>query len=330
MKLKRNIFVLLIILVQLSSTKGQDVAFSQFYASPLYLNPALAGSKLCPRLTLNYRNQWPNMANGYVTYSATWDNQYNKISGGLGVTANATVGGGGMYNTFNGTAIYSYRLQASRTIVVNAAFQAGYMQRHINWDKFVFGDQLNPYTGVHGETSETKPGKPGIGAVDLSAGILAGYKESVYLGVVVNHLTRPNLSLFEGRSEPMAMKLTVHAGAIIDFFQGMDGEDLRNFSISPNVVYMQQGTFHQLNVGMSVNMYPLVTGLWFRHNFENPDAVIVLFGFQQKQYKIGYSFDNTVSKLKTLTSGAHEISIAWLFNNPQKKHRYAAFRGPSF
>ena len=41
------------------STKAQDATFSQFYANPTYLNPALAGSGICPRVSLNYRNQWP-------------------------------------------------------------------------------------------------------------------------------------------------------------------------------------------------------------------------------------------------------------------------------
>jgi type IX secretion system PorP/SprF family membrane protein len=330
MQLKKAIFLLLIIFTQISYLRGQDVAFSQFYANPLYLNPALAGAKLCPRITLNFRNQWPNMSKGYVTYSATWDNEYKRLSGGLGIIANATVGGGGIYNSFNGSAIYSYRLQVSRKVVVNAALQAGYLQYHLNWDKLLFGDQINVNTGIHEQTSEVQPGKPSIGVVDISAGLLAGYKESAYLGVAVSHLNRPSINFYNGNANQLDMKITVHAGAIFDFVQGMDGEDLRNFSISPNVVYMQQGNFHQLNVGMSVNSYPLVAGLWFRHNFENPDAVIVLLGFQQKQYKIGYSFDYTVSRLGTTAGCAHEVSIAWLFNNPAKKFRYQAMRSPSF
>jgi len=326
----KYILVLLITLTSISLLRGQDVVFSQFYANPLYLNPALAGSKLCSRLTLNNRNQWPDLQRGYRSQSVTWDNHYNSISGGIGVIANATIGGGGMYNTINGSAIYSYRLQASRTVVVNAALEAGYMLKSINWDKFVFGDQINISTGIHEQTAETRPGRQSVGAVDLSAGLLAGYKESVYFGVVVSHLNSPNMSFYDGQKDQMDRKITVHAGAIFDFRQGMDGEDLRNFALTPNLVYMQQGKFHQLNLGMSVNKYPLVVGLWFRHNFENPDAVIVLFGFQQKQYKIGYSYDYTVSRLKGQTVGAHEISIAWLFKNHSNKSRYTEFRGPNF
>ena len=49
---------------------AQDPAFSQFYANPLYLNPAFAGTNDCPRVNLNYRDQWPGIGRTYVTTSA--------------------------------------------------------------------------------------------------------------------------------------------------------------------------------------------------------------------------------------------------------------------
>ena len=71
-------------------------------------------------------------------------------------------------------------------------------------------------------------------------------------------------------------------------------------------------------------------GLWVRHNFGNPDAMIVLLGFQQKNYKIGYSFDYTISRLTAKTGGAHEISVAWLFHKPMKESRFHQMRNPDF
>ena len=330
MQSKSTISLIIALLACVLSSSSQDVAFSQFYASPVNLNPALAGIKLCPRLTLNYRNQWPEINSGYVTYSATYDSYVESVSGGVSLLANSSEAGGGIYNTFNAAGVYSYRLQASRYIVLNAAIKAGYTQNRINWEKLVFGDQIDVTNGTLNQSAESRPNRYRRGSADLGAGILAGYRESVYFGVAVDHLNKPAVSIFDANSGCLPMRLTIHAGALIDFFQGMQGEDIRNFSISPNVVYMQQGKFHQLNLGMSVNMFPFVGGLWFRNNFETPDAVIVSLGFQQKQYKFGYSFDYTISRLHTHTGGAHEISIAWLFNKTSKKFHTRELKCPSF
>ena len=330
MKTQKTLLFSLLILACLVRANAQDVIYSQFYANPLYLNPALAGAKLDQRITLNYRNQWPSINSGYVTYSAAWDQQFDKISGALGVMANADVGGGGIYNKFSGSGIYSYRLQATRFIVLNAAIEATYLQYKLDWNKLVFGDQIDVRSGNSEQTREYIPTKLNVGNVDLSAGILGGYKESIYFGVAVNHLTRPDIAFYDGNQNRINMRWTVHSGILIDFFQGMEGEDIRNFSISPNFIYVQQGKFRQLNVGMYVNKFPFVWGLWMRHNFGNPDAMIALVGFQTKNYKIGYSYDYTISNLTNRSGGAHEISIAWLFRRSTGSTRFHEIKCPTF
>jgi len=330
MKVKKTLLILVMILTWIIEGFAQDVIYSQFYANPLYLNPALAGAKLDQRITLNYRNQWPSIKKGYVSYNASWDQQFNKISGALGVIVNADVAGGGVYNRFSGSGIYSYRIQATRYIVLNAAIEASYIQYKLDWNKLVFGDQIDIHTGNLEPTREYVPAKLNIGNVDFSAGLLGGYKESLYFGVAVNHLTRPDIAFYDGSENRLPMRWTIHSGVLIDFFQGMDGEDIRNFSISPNFIYVQQGKFQQLNIGIYVNKFPFVTGIWMRHNFGNPDAMIALLGFQAKNYKIGYSFDYTISHLTNRSGGAHEISIAWLFLRPLNTGRYHAMKCPTF
>jgi type IX secretion system PorP/SprF family membrane protein len=64
---------------------AQDPTFTQFYSNPVYLNPALAGSSGCPRIALNYRNQWPQLTGNYVTYAAAYDTYAKNVSGGVGI-----------------------------------------------------------------------------------------------------------------------------------------------------------------------------------------------------------------------------------------------------
>jgi len=328
---KTSLFVILVVLAVIK-TQAQDLAFSQYYANPLYLNPALAGSKICPRLTLNYRNQWPGVYKGFVSYSAAFDQQFEVLSGGLGVIAVADVAGQGALNTFSGSGMYSFRLQATRSLVINAALQAGYLQYRLNWDKLIFEDQIIPGTGeiLPSSPSENPPSRLNIGEVDFSAGILAGYNERLYFGAALHHITMPDMAFYVGNTNRLDMRITVHAGALFDKEQGLRGGDIEDLSFSPNVIYMQQGNFHQLNAGMYVNFFPFVSGLWFRHNFENPDAVIVLLGFQQQRFKVGYSFDFTISRVSIRSGGAHEVSFAWQFDCPRKEFKYRAIKCPRF
>src|SRR5947208_5817866 len=67
-------FFILIFACCLAKVKGQDPHFSQFFASPLTLNPALTGKfdgNL--RVTGNYRNQWPTINRAFTTTTVSVD-----------------------------------------------------------------------------------------------------------------------------------------------------------------------------------------------------------------------------------------------------------------
>src|SRR4030095_593722 len=78
------IFCVLMLMLQ-GAVTAQDPQFSQFYAAPLYLNPALAGSTGQARAGLNYRNQWPAMEANFTTMSAYFDYFIEDKNTGVGV-----------------------------------------------------------------------------------------------------------------------------------------------------------------------------------------------------------------------------------------------------
>lgn len=310
---------------------AQDPIFSQFYANPLYLNPALAGSAICPRLSFNYRNQWPAIAGTYVTYNASYDQYMDKISGGIGFLAMSDRAGEGALTSNTISAIYSYRLTINRKMSLNAGFQGTYYNRRIDWDKLTFPDMIDPRFGFVYNTMEKRPAKLSIGFMDFSSGLLLSHSDNFFAGVAVHHLTQPNEGFYSDISSKLNMKITAHAGGIIDLKRRSSGNrGQEDPTLSPNILFQQQQHFQQINYGVYFNRYPFVGGLWFRQNFNNADAFILLCGFEQESFKIGYSYDLTVSKLTNITGGAHEVSFSWLFPCPQKKVKVRTINCPSF
>jgi len=71
----KKTIAILSILVNLSLLiSAQDPHFSQFFASPLTLNPAFTGKfDGTVRAAGNYRNQWPAFNDVYTTFTASVD-----------------------------------------------------------------------------------------------------------------------------------------------------------------------------------------------------------------------------------------------------------------
>ncbi len=327
---------ILFIMGLIQSINAQDPAFSQFYGNPVFLNPALAGNKLCPRITLNYRNQWPSIPASFVTYSVSYDQFVPALNGAVAILVVSDNAGEGILTNNSFSGIYSYRIKLSEFVVMNAALQASYQQLNLDWNKLIFADQLANRTSANQlpPTNEPQPGSLTKVFPDFSAGFIIGYRESIYGGLAVHHLTQPDNGFYANSGSKQLMKVTAHAGAIFNLDPGDKFADIKFIpSFSPNFLYQQQGDFRQMNIGASFNIYPFVAGVWFRYNFDNPDAAIALLGFEHNQFKIGYAYDYTVSKLTNATGGAHEISLAYIFDcyhGSVKSDRIRAIKCPSF
>lgn len=333
-KLTKIIFTLLIVGLT-GSTMAQDPHFSQFYANPLYLNPALAGSALTPRLTLNYRNQWPSLDANFVTYGAAYDQYLPAINSGIGLSFMTDRAGQGVLVSGGISALYSYRLKINREMFVNFGVKASFFQGRLDWSALQWPDQFDPIRGLVFETEEVAPASTSKSIVDFSAGMVYTYKDIFFGGVSVDHLTQPSNGFYDDKLSKLHMKVTLHGGAVIDLRnRKYRGARYDRITVSPNIIYQQQDNFKQLNVGVYFNKNPFVIGTWYRHDITNADAIIVLLGFEYKSLRFGYSYDVTVSKLQNNTGGAHEISLGYTFDTGSqyrsRRTRLDAIPSPSF
>ncbi|MCC6723400.1 MAG: type IX secretion system membrane protein PorP/SprF [Saprospiraceae bacterium] len=308
--------------------QAQDPLFSQFYATPLVLNPAFAGTTYSPRISATYRNQWPVHANdgtaAYTTYAASYEQFVPAFNSGIGVMVMSDNSGGGILKTTSFAANYAYRIAVNEDFNIRLGINAGFKQSNIDWDKLVFLDQLDPITGpldpsgLPNFTNELRPADLSTTIFDVGAGLLA-YTNKFYGGISLQHLTTPDEGFFRtnvGLLDGLPLRTSVHAGA--EFIVKKGNKHTPSSFVSPNILFAKQGDQGQVNVGAYYNHGLVFFGGWFRHAFGNADALIGLAGVQYDILKIGYSYDFTLgSSVASPTGGAHEISLVINFDQSE-------------
>lgn len=315
-------------------SEAQDPIFSQFYAAPLQLNPAFAGNTYAPRININYRNQWPDLNNAYITYAASFDQFLENLNSGFGLMILSDDAGQGLLKTNKISGFYSYRLQVDRDFFIKFGVEGSLIQTRFDWDQYLFGDAIDPTFGsvspggLPYPTEEIRPESLSKAYFDISSGLLL-YNPFFYAGVSVKHMNTPDeaiLGVNSNLNTGLPMRLTAHGGMEITLREG-NKRRLPAF-VSPNIMFIKQGDFGQLNVGAYGSLGFAFVGAWYRYTFTNADAAIVLAGVQQGIFKIAYSYDVTISGLSGKTGGSHEISLVINFdlNRPRRIDYNDCFR----
>jgi len=316
-KFKNNIFLFFVMFAGIASS--QDISFSQFYANPLYLNPAFSGSVGVPRIALQYRNQWHGFDNAFNTYSAAFDIPVQKLQGGIGGYILNDAQADGIIKTLKANLSYSVFIRLSENYRLHGALEAGYNQNSLNTGRLVFADNLDPNYGNHGTSGELVTlTDPNYSYADFSGGILM-YSERLFYGVAVHHLTEPNQSFYQGTGDvaKLPRKYTAHFGARLPVY--LYGHNRKKFDISPQAIIQLQGDFQQFNYGIFATKRGITVGTWFRQNFGlRYDAVIFMVGFMKRSWQFNYSYDFTVSGLRADSGGTSEISLTFLLQKTEK------------
>lgn len=322
------VFLFGILVFLVSSTFAQDPQYSQYYAAPLYLNPAMAGGELTGRVGFNYRNQWPSIDAQFTTFSAYYDNYLPEYNSGIGFHVMQDTEGAAKLRSTTISAMYSYELKLGENSYFRPGFQASYLRREIGfYENLVFANQINPadpFGPIFGGSEIEGLGEP-VNLLSLSVGGLF-FTEKVWVGFSAHHLNEPNQSFIEGIS-PLPAKFSFHGGYRISLGEGSMRGDFthirRQRYFTPTVNYKRQGPFEQLDVGAYFYVEPIVFGLWYRglpykpiENQSNRDAVVMMVGLNLLNgLNVGYSFDYTVSQLGIQTGGAHELSLSFTLPN---------------
>ncbi len=306
---------------------AQDAQFSQFYANPLYMNPAMVGASANSRVGINHRVLWPSLPQAFVSSSASFDYHSERLHSSFGILIHQDKEGSASLSNSNFHFTYGYEVRLKDKLVLRPALQFGYVLRGFDPSQLVFGDQIE--FGVDGAPSSD----PNIHSIrlrdywDVNTGLLL-YSRKYWMGVAVHHLTEPNLSLVEG-DNALPMRYSVHAGTRMPLGSKLFRGDTYP-TVAPSILYKRQGQFEQLDVGASLHLEPMIFGLYYRgmpfkgvdYDYVNQDALIILVGLDYLNFEFGYSFDMSLSKVDiVLGGGAHELALQYRFQMQGRKKK---------
>jgi type IX secretion system PorP/SprF family membrane protein len=312
---RRGILLIGLIVLMATAAMAQDPLFSQYYQSPLYLNPGFTGVTPQQRVTFNHRLQWPNLPQAFSTFAASYDIWVPELSSGFGLLATTDKMGSAGWRTTNVNLLYSYKIQLNDQWMVSPGLSFGYGINGLDRSKLTMGDGLE-YNNQSLDPDLNRLGNQQY--FDFSAGLLV-YSSIYWVGFAINHMNEPNMSIVNDVTR-LPQKITVHGGARIPLMGGLRTSSRVSY-LTPSVVYQSQGNISQFSFGLNYHIDPVFIGLWYRGKpweesvigTVNHDALVLQLGMYLDKITVGYSYDFNISPIATSSGGAHEISLMYEF-----------------
>ena len=310
--------------LNINNVKAQDMHFTQFFSSPLYLNPAFTGAGVCSRFSTTYRNQWPGISKTYKSYLLSMDHYIQQYNLGVGLLFGNDAAGTGDLKTTIINPMFAYEVKVNRNFSMRFGVQPGFGLKSINFNALLFGDQIA--RGGNVATLETPTQSKTY--FDIGAGALF-YSRKYWIGASAYHLTRPDVALLGNGDGILPIKYSLHGGAKY-VFNPKERNLYEQRSVSPAFNYRGQKEFDQFDIGFYFTQYIVNLGIWYRGipiikayktGYSNNDAVAIIVGLKTDRLNIGYSYDITISKLNNLAQGAHEVTLAYQLCKFRKKKK---------
>jgi type IX secretion system PorP/SprF family membrane protein len=311
----KKVFVIILFVIIYNNSNSQTFNYSQFYASPIYLNPAFAGITFTNKLSINYRKQYPNLNQSYTNYNVAFDKYFKRLNGGLGLILISESEFGKTLQRQSVHLNYAYHNDINAKTSFSFSMQAGYVLQSIKYNQLTVQSQINNNDGtILGPISsfENLPANQSNSFLDINSGLLA-YHENFYAGVCVKHLNSPKVGFQKELN--LARSINVHGGYIFKE-KSYVSKDVWYFT--PNFLFATQNKFSQINLGFYAGKEHYYGGIAVRNNLTNFDALIFIIGFKYNNLRIGYSYDLNLSTKTIIPRIAHELSLVWVFDNKLK------------
>lgn len=325
---------------------AQNPFFSQYYAAPLYLNPALAGADREISFGINHRSQWNSNDAPYELsqFSFTYPiimqrGAHAKHLGGVGFSVYRDMAGeSGTFKTHGLGLTGSYRIAVTRAHTILTGIQAGFVQKRVDLGHLQWGSQYDDFIGYDDRIA------PSIGNINeqasfpiFEAGLVwhyahqehtysSGSRWAVFSGFTASNLNRPDESLLKDGTRPLPILMKLHGG--------LEYRSSRSFKLSPSFLLMTQNGHTQYNIGSyftysfisdpfsrQPKTFNIQAGIWKRLK----DSYTFMLGGSGRNMSVGLSYDMNTSSMRfhNLGKSAYEISLKYKIDKGKDIRRFS-------
>ena len=320
--LNMTVLTAVCLLFNIHTSKAQDLHFSQWFNSPLTVNPANTGfiPEADYRIGANYRNQWSAiMSVPYKTMSVWGDAQVfrDRIESGwlgLGGAILRDVAGSGKLTSTKVYVSAAYHQMLGVAHLLSAGFNLGWANKRINTIDLKFPDQFDGKFFDSNLPTSVVLDVPNINYFDMQVGLNYAYfpNDNIYIngGVSAWHLNKPRESFFNTDITGIDNRIMPRYSAFANASVKLNEEVI----INPMAYYSTQAKSSELVAGGNVHYnlsgdgeVVLVGGLYYRAG----DSFIPMVGFEWKNIKLMFSYDATTSSLSQYNNsrGAYEFAL---------------------
>jgi type IX secretion system PorP/SprF family membrane protein len=312
------LFLLLILSVQLQKAVAQDIHFSQFFETPLWRNPSLAGIfKGDVRVQAVYRDQWNSVTNAYRTGSVNAELKLpiGKVNDFIttGVQIMYDKAGSIGLTTIHVLPVLNYHksLSSEKNRYLSLGFMGGGVQRSFDPTKVTTNTQYD--NGTTGENFLYQRYGYIDGSVGMSynSGFGTGDDNNFFLGAAYHHINKPKKSFYGQGQIEIAPKWVFSSGlrfGVSDYaYLTFQADHTRQAAFTETVA----GGMYGLKIGNDPANpdYTLHAGGFLRLN----DAFVPVVKLDYNPFSVTLSYDVNVSKLKPSSygRGGFELSVSY-------------------
>jgi len=316
--------VLTVFLIKIEKSSAQDFHYTQFYNSPMNLNPALTGVfNGDHRFIGSLRQQWSKINEAWMTFGGSYDSkimpkksknsfigwglQFNYDQDGLSKLSLANLNLSGSYNHF-----------LNKNNILTAGLMLGYASRGFNPDALSWDEQWSGVQYVSSLNSGESYNMERVGIIETGVGLNYRWQKSsrtkVDLGAGFFHLNAPEANYYSNDDQNLPRKLSLYGIGNLQLTQYID--------LQLHIMNQNQGEYTETVFGGLAKFYlnqkkGRTAQLHVGAGYRSTESVFPTIAVQWGNVYVGANYDVDLSPFNTLTSkrGGPEVHVRYIIAN---------------